>query len=71
VDIFEIGTGKLTFSVPLNFTVSSLSWSPDGKYLSVIGGRDRTFKVFQVDKQSQENIWTIIDQMKRSKEFWA
>jgi len=40
VDIFEIGTGKLTFSIPQNFVVSDIAWSPEGKYISVACGNN-------------------------------
>lgn len=54
----------------MGFVASDMQWSPDGKYLSVSSRENRQFRVFQVDKVSQENIWTLIDYMHHNKNFW-
>lgn len=61
LEIIEIGTAKLKYGIPLNFSSRSVAWSPDGKYVSVGGTKEEALKVFQADKESQENIWTVID----------
>lgn len=73
LEIYEIGTGTLKFSIPLNFsaTADSVQWSPDGKYLTVGSTHQQGLKVLMADKESQENIWTIIDQLKHEKNFWS
>ena len=70
MDVYEIGTGKLTFSLPLNLSASGHAWSPDGRYLTVTSQFNSAFKIFQTDTKSQENIWTLIDELKRDPKFW-
>ena len=72
LEIYEIGTGTLKFSIPLNFSASadSVQWSSDGKYLAVGSTSMQGLKVLMTDKDSQENMWTLIDQLKHEPDFW-
>jgi Tol biopolymer transport system component len=60
----------LKFDLPIDFVASDMNWSPDGKYFCTTSSHDKQFRVFQVDKASQENIWTVIDLMKHNPNFW-
>ena len=46
-------------------------WSDDGKYLSTYSKSCKNFSVFQVDKGSQENMWSVIDALRRDARFWS
>lgn len=35
LSIYEIGTGKMVFSIPQGLVIADAAWSRDGKYLSV------------------------------------
>ena len=72
LEVYEIGTGTLKFSVPLNFSASadSVQWSSDGKYISVGSTKMQGLKVLMTDTESQENMWTLIDQLKHEPDFW-
>jgi uncharacterized protein YjiK len=54
LEIYEIGTGNLKFSIPLNFAANAgtVSWSSDGKYVTVGSNNQSAFKVFMADKES-------------------
>ena len=70
LEVYELGTGKLKHAIPLSSSASSLAWSPDGKYLSVSLAGGSELKTFHADRDSQENIWTLIDQLKRNTDVW-
>lgn len=70
LEVYELGTAKLKHAIPLQGSATSLAWSPDGKYLSVGFSTSMELKTFQADRDSQENIWTLVDQLKRNSEVW-
>lgn len=70
--IFEIGTGKMRHQLALDFVVSPgcCKWSPDGRNLATGSSVDRQSKIFAVDQNSTECIWSVIDAMRFDSDFW-
>jgi len=70
ISIFELGTGAKKFSLAHSSNLSCFSWSLDGKYLYSGSTENKQMRVFQVDRESQENMWTVIDATKSDPNFW-
>lgn len=70
--IYEIGTGRLRHQLHLDFVISAgcCKWSPDGRNLATGSSADRQSKIFAVDKNSSECIWSVMDAMRLNSEFW-
>jgi hypothetical protein len=49
VEIYEIGTGQMTYSLEQKFVVSSAGWSTNGNYLSVVSNKNRQSRIYQID----------------------
>lgn len=47
-----------------------MAWSKNGRYFSVGSPELKQMRVFQVDKESLENIWTVVEAQKADKYFW-
>jgi hypothetical protein len=71
VEIYEVGTGKMTFNLEQNFVVTKARWSTNGNYLSVASCQNRQYRIFQSDEMSQDNIWTLKDRIKHNSKFWT
>jgi WD40 repeat protein len=54
----------MTFSLNQDFLVSQAKWSTNGNYLAVTSCRNKQLRVYQVDQMTQENVWTLKDQLK-------
>jgi WD40 repeat protein len=61
VEIYEIGTGIMTFSLNQDFLITQAKWSTNGNYLAVTSCNNKQLRVFQVDQMTQENVWTLKD----------
>lgn len=61
--MFEIGTGKACAELKSLFEVSSMAFSPDGRYLS-LGSRSGSICVWAFGEHLQSNIRQVLDSMK-------
>ena len=61
----------MTFSLNQDFLVSQAKWSTNGNYLAVTSCRNKQLRVYQVDQMTQENVWTLKDQLKQNPQFWS
>ena len=48
-----------------------MSWSAEGRWFYIAARDAKAFRVYQVDKDSQENMLTVYDAMKRDHKFWT
>lgn len=49
----------------------SMSWSAEGRWFYIAAHDAKAFRVYQVDKDSQENMLTVYDAIKRDHKFWS
>ena len=61
----------MTFSLNQDFLVSQAKWSTNGNYLAVTSFSNKQLRVFQVDQMTQENVWTLKDQLRQNPQFWS
>lgn len=68
--MFEIGTGRACAELKSLFEVSALSFSPDGRYLS-LGSRTGAVCVWALGEHLMQNVWQVLDSVKMQPDFWA
>lgn len=69
--IYEIGTGNCKQVLQQEQSVMSMSWSAEGRWFYIAAHDAKAFRVYQVDKDSQENMLTVYDAIKRDHKFWS
>lgn len=67
--MFEIGTGLASAEIKSLFEISEMSFSEDGKYLS-LGSTKGSVCVLAVGQHIQQNIKQVLDAMKIQPDFW-
>lgn len=68
--MFEIGTGRACAEIKSIFEVTSMAFSPDGKYLS-LGSRTGSICVWALGEHLMLNLKQVLDSVKISPDFWA
>lgn len=56
----------------MGFRISMASgqWSHDGRFVTLGSSEQRNLNILQVDRQSQECMWSIFDAMRTDADFW-
>jgi hypothetical protein len=67
--MFEIGTGLAAAEIKSVFEVSAMSFSEDGKYLS-LGSNKGSVSVFALGQHLHLNVKQVLDAMKLQPDFW-
>jgi len=71
LELFEIGTAKMLYSIDPHMALADIAWSPDSKFISLFG---KNFKSQQqllaVDAQLYDKILSIHDASIQDKNLW-
>ncbi|CDW81046.1 UNKNOWN [Stylonychia lemnae] len=68
--MFEVGTGRACAELKSLFEVTQLSFSPDGRYLS-LGSRTGAVCVWALGEHLIQNVKQVLDLVKVQPDFWA